>query len=97
MKTGSYTGIAGFQNQDTAAVESMGAISDRTQEHLGQSDVAIIRMRRRMAEAVKMFQAGRTPPGLDGSTDYSSIRSAQGVMPKDMPWQRILDLATTSR
>jgi hypothetical protein len=54
-------------------------------------------MRRRMAEAVKGFQAGGTPPGLDGSTDYSSIRSAQGVIPKDMPWQRILDLATTSR
>ncbi|MGA2394334.1 MAG: Rieske 2Fe-2S domain-containing protein [Candidatus Lustribacter sp.] len=90
MKTGSYTGIAGFQNQDTAAVESMGAISDRTQEHLGQSDVAIIRMRRRLAEAVKSFQAGNTPPGLDGSTDYALIRSAQSVIPKDMPWQEMV-------
>jgi phthalate 4,5-dioxygenase oxygenase subunit len=96
MKTGSYTGIPGFQNQDTAAVESMGAISDRTQEHLGQSDVAIIRMRRRMSEAVKTFQAGNTPPGLDASTDYSSIRSAQGVIPKDMPWQRMLERVTAS-
>jgi phthalate 4,5-dioxygenase oxygenase subunit len=91
MKNGSYTGIQGFQNQDTAAVESMGAVSDRTQEHLGQSDVAIIRMRRRMSEAVKVFQAGGTPPGLDASTDYTSIRSAQGVIPKDMPWQQMLE------
>jgi len=85
----------GFQNQDTAAVESMGAISDRTQEHLGQSDVAIIRMRRRLAEALKTFQAGNVPPGLDGSTDYTRIRSAQSVIPKDMPWQAMLDRAPT--
>ncbi len=91
MKNGSYTGIAGFQNQDTAAVESMGAISNRTQEHLGQSDVAIIRMRRRMADALKMFLAGQTPLGLGPSVDYTQIRSAQGVIPKDVPWQRLLE------
>jgi len=91
MKNGSYTGIAGFQNQDTAAVESMGAISDRTQEHLGQSDVAIIRMRRRMAEGLKLFQAGGTPLGLDPTVDYGAIRSAQGVIPKEAPWQRLLE------
>jgi phthalate 4,5-dioxygenase oxygenase subunit len=91
MKNGSYTGIAGFQNQDTAAVESMGAISDRTKEHLGQSDVAIIRMRRRMAEAVKAFQAAGTPLGLDPMIDYDAIRSVQAVIPKETPWQRLAD------
>jgi phthalate 4,5-dioxygenase oxygenase subunit len=91
MKAGSYTGIPGFQNQDTAAVESMGAISDRTQEHLGQSDVAIIRMRKRMAESLKMFSAGKTPLGLDPAIAYGEIRSAQGVIPKDAPWQRLLE------
>ena len=91
--TDSYTGIAGFQNQDTAAVESMGAISDRTQEHLGQSDVAIIRMRKRLGEALKAFTAGGTPFGLGPDTDYATIRSAQGVIPKDAPWQRLLERA----
>jgi phthalate 4,5-dioxygenase oxygenase subunit len=91
MKTGSYTGIPGFQNQDTAAVESMGAISERTREHLGQSDVAIIRMRRRLADALKMFRAGDVPLGLDPAVDYPSIRSAQGVIPKDAPWQTLLE------
>ena len=96
MKNGSYTGIAGFQNQDTAAVESMGAISDRTQEHLGQSDVAIIRMRRRMADALKMFLAGETPLGLGPAVDYTQIRSAQGVIAKDVPWQRLLERGVKS-
>lgn len=91
MRNGSYTGIAGFQNQDTAAVESMGAISNRTMEHLGQSDVAIIRMRRRMAESLKLFQAGETPLGLDASTDYTQIHSAQGIIPKTEPWQTLVD------
>jgi phthalate 4,5-dioxygenase oxygenase subunit len=91
MKNGSYTGIAGFQNQDTAAVESMGAISDRTREHLGQSDVAIIRMRRRMSDSVKQFQAGKPPLGVDPALDYGDIRSAQGVIPKDAPWQTLLE------
>jgi phthalate 4,5-dioxygenase oxygenase subunit len=84
-----YTGIAGFQNQDTAAVESMGFIEDRTQEHLGQSDVAIIRMRRRMADSLRRFMAGETPLGLTPDVDYTSIRSAQGVIPKDAPWQTL--------
>lgn len=91
MKNGSYTGIAGFQNQDTAAVESMGAISNRTQEHLGQSDVAIIRMRKRMADSLKRFQAGELPLGLGPDTDYRTIRSAQGVIPKSAPWQSLLE------
>jgi len=90
----SYTGIAGFQNQDTAAVESMGPISDRTREHLGQSDVAIIRMRKRMADSVKAFMAGGTPFGLGAETDYSTIHSAQGVIPKDAPWQTLVERAT---
>ena len=89
----SYTGIAGFQNQDTAAVESMGALSDRTQEHLGQSDVAIIRMRRRLGEALRSFMNGGTPFGLGSDTDYTTIRSAQGVIPKDAPWQSLLERA----
>jgi len=51
MKNGSFTGINGFSNQDMACQESMGPIVDRTAEHLGTSDIAIIRMRKRMLEA----------------------------------------------
>ena len=45
MKNGSWCGIEGFPLQDVACQESMGAIVDRRHEHLGTSDVAIIRLR----------------------------------------------------
>lgn len=93
MKNGSWTGIVGFQNQDTAAVESMGLRPDRTLERLGQSDVAVIRMRRRMLDAVKSFQAGQPPLGLDSPISYEEIASIQRLVPIEEPWQRAADFA----
>jgi phthalate 4,5-dioxygenase oxygenase subunit len=89
MKRGSWTGIKGFQKQDIAAQESMGPVVDRSQEHLGQSDVAIIRMRRRLLEAVKAFQDGRPLVGQDPSIAYARIGSEQRLLPIDEPWQSV--------
>jgi phthalate 4,5-dioxygenase oxygenase subunit len=89
MKNGSFTGIDGFTNQDMACQESMGPIVDRSQEHLGTSDVAIIRMRRRMLEAVRRFQDGLPLIGLDPDLPYGKIRSEQKVVPVDEPWQSV--------
>jgi hypothetical protein len=50
-RTQSYTGIDGIHLQDQAITESMGAIVDRSQEHLGSSDAMIIRTRRRLIRA----------------------------------------------
>ena len=48
-----YTGMGLDINvHDQWAVEGMGAIQDRTQEHLGRSDVAIIRYRRMLRRAI---------------------------------------------
>ena len=69
----------------------MGAISDRTREHLGQSDIAIIRMRRRMLESVKAFEATGTPLGVGPDLDYTATRSVQAVIAKEMPWQELAD------
>jgi phthalate 4,5-dioxygenase oxygenase subunit len=89
MKNGSFTGINGFSNQDMALQESMGPIVDRTQEHLGTSDVAIIRMRKRMLEAVRKFQNGEPLIGLTPGMPYGKIRSEQLVVPVDQPWQSV--------
>ncbi len=89
MKSGSWTGIKGFSKQDIAAQESMGTIVDRSQEHLGQSDVAVIRMRRRMLEAVKAFQAGAPLVGQDPAIRYERIGSEQRLVPIDAPWQSV--------
>lgn len=89
MRAGSWTGIKGFQKQDIAAQESMGPRVDRTQEHLGQSDVAVIRMRRRMLEAVRAYQAGEPLIGQDPSIPYERLASEQRLIPVDQPWQSV--------
>lgn len=54
-----YTGMGLDINvHDQWAVESMGRIQDRTREHLGKTDVAIIRNRRRLREAIAAVKAG---------------------------------------
>ena len=54
-----YTGMGLDINvHDQWAVESMGAIQDRTQEHLGKSDAGIIRYRRLLRAAIDAVKSG---------------------------------------
>lgn len=54
-----YTGMGLDINvHDQWAVESMGRLQDRTQEHLGRTDVGISRNRRRLLDAIKKVKAG---------------------------------------
>ena len=89
MQNGSYTGIKGFTNQDMACQESMGTIVDRTQEHLGTSDIAIIRMRKRMLEALRRSDAGEPPMGYEPGIDFEHLSAGQEVVPIDTPWQNV--------
>jgi nitrite reductase/ring-hydroxylating ferredoxin subunit len=62
MRTETFTGMGiDFRVHDAWATESAGPIQDRTQEHLGASDVAIIRARQLLLRAVRDVQAGRDP------------------------------------
>ena len=85
QRTRSLTGIKGIAMQDAAVQESQGPIYDRTAEHLGTSDAAIIAARRRLLEAVRDLQQGREPPGLDPASQR--VRSASLVLPRDVPFQ----------
>jgi hypothetical protein len=70
-----YTGMGLDINvHDQWAVESMGRIQDRTQEHLGKSDVGIIRNRRKLRAAIAAVKAGK-PEDLPmrNGTDLSRI------------------------
>jgi hypothetical protein len=63
-----YTGMGHDINvHDQWAVESMGAIQDRTKEHLGQSDVAITAYRRMLRLAINAMQDGRTDLPMRGN------------------------------
>lgn len=94
MRNGSFSGIIGVNNEDIAVQESMGPVYDRTREHLGASDVAVIRMRRLMLDSVQRFDQGDEPLGLAEPVRYDQLHAFEAVLPKDTPWQAAEQFAT---
>lgn len=87
MKTKSFTGIYGILNQDQVVQESMGPIVDRSKEHLGLSDKAIIAMRSLLLKSVKAFMGGEEPPALDPSIPFDRIRGSAESRPAGVTWE----------
>ncbi len=82
----SYTGLSSVHLEDLAITESMGAVLDRSIEHLGTSDVMIIRVRRRLiAAAQALREHGEVPPGADNPAVYRT-RSGSVFLHKDADW-----------
>ena len=82
----SYSGIRGIRQQDMAVTESMGAIYDRTREHLGTTDALIIRTRRKLIKVAKEFRDhGVLPPGVDNPELYH-MRSGEFLLPRSVDW-----------
>jgi len=95
-KNGNFSGIFGVQAQDMAIQESMGPIYDRSKEHLGASDAALIRMRRRLIDGVRAFERGEPALGLAERIPYELVRSEEKLIPIDAPWQTVGALAEVS-
>jgi nitrite reductase/ring-hydroxylating ferredoxin subunit len=73
--TETYTGMGADINvHDQWAVESMGPIQDRTREHLGQSDKAIVQYRRLLRQEIEKVAAGERPLMFLDSTHARSIQ-----------------------
>ncbi len=83
----SFTGIRGIPQQDMAVTESMGTVYDRTSEHLGSTDGAVIRMRRMLIKAAKDLANGIEPPVVDPSLPYDKIRSAEKILAPGEDWR----------
>jgi len=91
QRNGSYTGIVGVSQQDQGITESMGALADRSQEHLGTSDLMIARTRRCLLTAIKAARdSDATPPGVDHPEVYR-VRAGGIVLPRDDDWLRATD------
>jgi len=88
QRTESYTGIDGINQQDRALQESMGRIVDRSREHLGPADKAIIQARKLLRQAVKTVEAGGVPDGVRPS--YYSLQAGEEVLPRSADWHRIM-------
>ena len=85
QKTESFTGIDGINVQDRAIQEGMGRIVDRSREHLGPADRAIIQARRLLLEAVSVVSEGGTPRGIEPT--YATRAAAEAVLPRGTDWR----------
>jgi phthalate 4,5-dioxygenase oxygenase subunit len=86
QKTDTFTGIAGINTQDFALQEGMGTVVDRTKEHVGSTDRAIILLRQILLETLKNMEEGRPLKAIDPES-YRNVRAVDRLVPKDRPWQ----------
>jgi phenylpropionate dioxygenase-like ring-hydroxylating dioxygenase large terminal subunit len=86
QKTKNFTGIVGLNTQDYALQEGMGPVVDRSKEHLGTTDKAIIACRQLLLEAVQAVEEGKPPRAVDPST-YERVRPYDAVVPPGKTWE----------
>ena len=83
----SYSGIpGGARPQDMAMTWSMGPIYYHAREHLGTTDVLIIRTRRRMLAAARALRENGTPPPCADDPKLYGQRSGQVVLQRTVDW-----------
>jgi len=86
QRTSSYTGIRGIREQDLAVQEDQwGPITNRTLEHLGTTDLAVIAMRRRLIRTVRDLERGVEPMETARGAAYR-VRSAAFVAARGEVW-----------
>jgi phthalate 4,5-dioxygenase len=89
QKTTSFTGIQGISEQDAAIQDSQGFIVDRTREHLGPTDLGVVRFRRLVLEAACALRSGIEPPAAAVPHAYR-VRSGGAVASGDRPVGEVL-------
>ncbi|MBM4260552.1 MAG: Rieske 2Fe-2S domain-containing protein [Deltaproteobacteria bacterium] len=90
QRSTNYTGIDNFLNHDACATETMGPIYDRSQEHLGVSDKAVIGMRKYLIDAVNGLQAGKEPPHIvrdPAQNSFPNIDTFAEIIPAGIHWR----------
>jgi len=88
MKTGMMSGIKGVVTQDHAVSETQGRILDRTKEHLGTSDAAVVAWRRLMIRSARaLAEKGEAPPGTQEPISWSKISAETVKLPSEASWK----------
>lgn len=82
MKTESFSGIMGIREQDAAMTVGMGPIVDRSQEHLGAADSAVIALRRILIKAARELENGTEPVAAFRGSAYRR-RAWSAVLPRN--------------
>jgi hypothetical protein len=101
QKSETYTGMGLDINvHDQWAVESPGPITDRTKEHLATTDVAIIKYRRMLREAIKNLREGNIDAlpmknGIDPKSIHGPI--SNDTIGDREDWQQAFAKSDTQR
>jgi hypothetical protein len=76
-----FSGVEGIAMQDASLQESMGAIQDRTREHLCPTDRGIVMARRRLLQAATASRDGGPVPAL--RAEEQRVRSCSIELPRE--------------
>ena len=80
------TGIVGINTQDFALQEGMGVVVDRSKEHLGTTDRAIITLRQILLESLDSLERGEGLRAIDPAT-YRNVRSIDRMVEATLDWR----------
>jgi phenylpropionate dioxygenase-like ring-hydroxylating dioxygenase large terminal subunit len=94
QRTYNFSGIVATGNQDMAAQVSMGAITDRTKERLGVTDVGIIEMRKLLLNAAKDLCEGKVPAEAVNPEAFEGVCGSSFVRPTSVPFEECVDEAS---
>jgi phenylpropionate dioxygenase-like ring-hydroxylating dioxygenase large terminal subunit len=97
QKTVSFTGIKGIRAQDAMVTETAGPIADRTREHLGSSDQAVVAMRRVLMEGATLCADSGLPHPAAAQAWLYSVRAVQAVLPEGQSPETAEDFISGAR
>jgi phthalate 4,5-dioxygenase oxygenase subunit len=83
-----WSGFRGISTEDAVIAVSMGPLYDRSKENLISSDLAIVRMRRRLLDSVDRLERGLEPVGFDADT--VAIEAVDGTPPDGAHWRTLV-------
>ena len=89
QKHRSYTGIRGVSEQDACIQDSQGFIADRTREHLGPTDIGVVRFRRCILGSARDLAAGLEPVAARNPRAFQ-VRSGSAIAPASHKLEQVM-------
>ena len=83
------SGLPGLWIQDAACQSGTAPIIDRSTEHLGTSDLGIVRTRRMLLDAVKAFASEGKRPASVERPDSQMVRAVSLTLPAGGDWKTL--------
>jgi hypothetical protein len=90
QRTRSFTGVRGISEQDACVQDSQGRIYDRSHEHLGTTDIAIIEYRKLMLSMARELLEGQEPAAARLPDAYH-VRSGGAVASKEITFMDVAE------